>query len=160
MPANGRWDLIRGFKGLNRFFVCCYHLLTTIGHVSCLPCDILSFYGLKPSVKISSRHSNFYYYILFSLCLILVAAKSAEGVVYLQNFSFAFLLSYLYKFLYYNNNYYYYYFQLSTAALRLIVRSWLDVTTFDTRRLHACHHARAPSGGRWNCGRQMPGNFA
>ena len=32
---------------------------------------------------------------------------------------------------------------------RLIVRSELDVPTFATRRLHACHHARAPSGGRW-----------
>jgi hypothetical protein len=43
----------------------------------------------------------------------------------------------------------------STYALqpsRLIVRSGLDVATFATRRLHACHHARAPSGGRWNCG--------
>jgi hypothetical protein len=29
------------------------------------------------------------------------------------------------------------------------VRSELDVPTFATRRLHACHHARAPSGGRW-----------
>ena len=37
--------------------------------------------------------------------------------------------------------------QLRTAALRLIVRSWLDVPTFATRRLHACHHARAPGGG-------------
>jgi hypothetical protein len=45
--------------------------------------------------------------------------------------------------------------QLRTAALRLIVRSWLDVPTFATRR----HHARAPSGGRWNCGREMSGNF-
>jgi len=27
--------------------------------------------------------------------------------------------------------------QLHTAALRLIVRSWLDVPTFVTRRLHA-----------------------
>ena len=26
----------------------------------------------------------------------------------------------------------------------------LDFPTFATRRLHACHHARAPSGGRWN----------
>ena len=50
--------------------------------------------------------------------------------------------------------------KLHTAALRLIVRSWLDVPTFATRRLHACHHARAPSGGRWNCGREMSGNFA
>jgi hypothetical protein len=39
------------------------------------------------------------------------------------------------------------------------VRSELDVPTFATRRLHACHHARAPSGGRWNCGREMSGIF-
>jgi hypothetical protein len=38
--------------------------------------------------------------------------------------------------------------------LRLIVQSRIDVPTFATRRLHACHHARAPSGGRWNCGRR------
>jgi hypothetical protein len=50
--------------------------------------------------------------------------------------------------------------QLRTAALRLIVRSELDVPTFVTRRLHACHHLRAPSGGRWNCRREMAGNFA
>jgi len=36
--------------------------------------------------------------------------------------------------------------QLRTAALRLIVRSWLDVLTFATRRLHACHHATALIG--------------
>jgi len=42
---------------------------------------------------------------------------------------------------------------------RLIVRSGLDVPTFATRRLHACHHATAPSGGRWNCGREMSGTF-
>jgi hypothetical protein len=52
---------------------------------------------------------------------------------------------------------YYYYFQLQT--LRLIVRSGLDVPTFATRRLHACHHVRAPNGGRWNCGREMSGKF-
>ena len=39
------------------------------------------------------------------------------------------------------------------------MRSGLDVPTFATRRLHACHHARAPSGGRWNCGREMSENF-
>jgi hypothetical protein len=50
--------------------------------------------------------------------------------------------------------------QLGTAALRLIVRSWLDVPTFGTRRLHACHQARAPSGERWNCEREMSGNCA
>ena len=42
---------------------------------------------------------------------------------------------------------------------RLIVRFGLDVPTFATRRLHACHHARAPSSWRWNCGREMPGTF-
>jgi hypothetical protein len=40
------------------------------------------------------------------------------------------------------------------------VSSWLDIPTFATRRFHACHHARAPSSGRWNCGREMSGNFA
>jgi hypothetical protein len=54
----------------------------------------------------------------------------------------------------------YYLYNLRTAALRLIVRSGLDVPTFATRRLHACHYARAPSGGRWNCGREMSPNFA
>jgi hypothetical protein len=39
------------------------------------------------------------------------------------------------------------------------VRSGSDVPTFATRRLHACHHARALSGGRWNCGREMSGKF-
>jgi hypothetical protein len=48
--------------------------------------------------------------------------------------------------------------QLRTAVLlRLIVRSWLEVPTFATRLLHSCHHARAASGGRWNCGREMSG---
>jgi len=50
-------------------------------------------------------------------------------------------------------------FNYALQPLRLIVRSGLDVPTFDTRRLHTCHHARAPSGGRWNCGREMSGNF-
>jgi hypothetical protein len=50
--------------------------------------------------------------------------------------------------------------QLRIASLKLIVRSWLDVPTFTTRRLHACHHARTPSGGRRNCGREMSVNFA
>jgi hypothetical protein len=45
------------------------------------------------------------------------------------------------------------------CSLRLIVRSDIDVPTFATRRLHACHHARAPSGGRWNCVREMSGKF-
>ena len=50
-------------------------------------------------------------------------------------------------------------FNYALQPLRLIVRSGLDVPTFATRRLHACHHARAPSGGRWNCGREISGNF-
>jgi hypothetical protein len=45
------------------------------------------------------------------------------------------------------------------SLLRLIVGSGLDVPTFATRRLDACHHVRAPSGGRWNCGREMSGKF-
>jgi hypothetical protein len=52
------------------------------------------------------------------------------------------------------------YTTMHSSLLWLIVRSWLDVPTFaTTRRLHACHHARAPSGGRWNCGRKMSGKF-
>jgi len=50
----------------------------------------------------------------------------------------------------------------STYALqpsRLIVRSGLDVPTFANRRLHACHHTTARSGGRWDCGREMSGKF-
>jgi hypothetical protein len=49
--------------------------------------------------------------------------------------------------------------QVRTAVLRLIVRSVLDVPTSTTRRLHACHHWRTTSGGRWNCGQEMSGNF-
>ena len=45
------------------------------------------------------------------------------------------------------------------SLLKFIVRSGLDVPTIATRRLHACHHVRAPSGGRWNCGREMSGKF-
>jgi len=45
------------------------------------------------------------------------------------------------------------------SLLRLIVRSGLDVPTFATRRLHACHHTIAPSVRRWNCGREMSGKF-
>jgi len=52
-------------------------------------------------------------------------------------------------------------FNYALHPLRLIVRSWLDVPTFATRRLHAYHHARAPSRGRRNGGREMlAGNFA
>jgi hypothetical protein len=39
------------------------------------------------------------------------------------------------------------------------VRTELDVPTFATKRLHACHHATAPRGGRWNCGRKMSSKF-
>ena len=49
--------------------------------------------------------------------------------------------------------------QLRTAALRLIVRSWLDFPTFATRRLHACPHARAASGWRWNYRQEISWNF-
>ena len=56
-------------------------------------------------------------------------------------------------------NTYYLCFNYALQPLRLIVRSGLDVSTFATRRLHACHHARAPSGRRWNCGREISGKF-
>ena len=39
------------------------------------------------------------------------------------------------------------------------MRSRLEVPTFATRRLRAFHHARAPSGGRWNFGLEMSGKF-
>jgi hypothetical protein len=51
-------------------------------------------------------------------------------------------------------------FNYALQPLRLIVRSGLDVPTFTTGHLQVCHHTRAPSGGRWNCGREMSGNFA
>jgi len=41
------------------------------------------------------------------------------------------------------------------CSLRLIVRSELDVLAFATRHLHA----RALSGGMWNFGREMSGEF-
>jgi hypothetical protein len=52
-----------------------------------------------------------------------------------------------------------FFFNYALQPLRLIVRSGLDVPTFATRRLHMCHHARAPSGRRWKCGREMSGKF-
>ena len=45
------------------------------------------------------------------------------------------------------------------SLLRLIVRSGLDVPTFATGCLHACHHARAPGSGRWNCGQETSSKF-
>ena len=51
-------------------------------------------------------------------------------------------------------------FNYALQPLRLIVRSGINVPTFATRRLDACHHARSPSGGRFNCGREMSCNFA
>jgi len=84
---------------------------------------------------------------IFSRCVL-------TGTVFVSQFAY-FSVSFA------NTRCYYYYFQLRTVAfLRLIVRSALDIPTFATRCLHACHHARAPSGGRWNCGREMSGNFA
>jgi len=54
----------------------------------------------------------------------------------------------------------FYLYNYALQPLRLIVRSCLVVPTFATRHFHACYHSRAPSGGRWNCGREMSGNFA
>ena len=48
-------------------------------------------------------------------------------------------------------------FNYALQPLRLILRSGLNVPNFATSRLHACHQARAPSGGRWNCGREVSG---
>jgi hypothetical protein len=52
--------------------------------------------------------------------------------------------------------YYYYYFQLRTAVLRFIVRSWLDVPTFVTRRLYVCHHAEHPAAEGGTVGEKCP----
>jgi hypothetical protein len=46
--------------------------------------------------------------------------------------------------------------QLRTAALRLTVQSWLDIPTFTTRHLHACHHARVPSSEGGTVGEKCP----
>jgi hypothetical protein len=37
-------------------------------------------------------------------------------------------------------------YHYALQSLRLIVRTWLHIPTFATRRLHACHHARAAGG--------------
>jgi len=50
-------------------------------------------------------------------------------------------------------------FNYVLQPLKAYLRSGLDIPHFATRRLHACHHARAPSGGSWNCGREMSGKF-
>jgi hypothetical protein len=52
------------------------------------------------------------------------------------------------------------FFNYALQPLRLIVRSGLHVPTFATRCLHVCHQARAPIGGKWNCGREISGNYA
>jgi hypothetical protein len=36
----------------------------------------------------------------------------------------------------------------------------LDVPTFTARCLHVSNNASAPSSERWNCGRELSGNFA
>jgi len=51
-------------------------------------------------------------------------------------------------------------YNLRTEAFKAYCAIWVRLPTFATRRLHACHHARAPSGGKWNCGREMSENFA
>ena len=46
-----------------------------------------------------------------------------------------------------------FFFNLRTAAFKAYCVIWV-------RRSNFRHHARATSGGRWNCGREMSGNFA
>jgi len=43
-------------------------------------------------------------------------------------------------------------FNLHTTAFKAYCAIWVRLPTFTTRRLHTCHHTRAPSGGRWNRG--------
>ena len=83
------------------------------------------------------------------------AKKMSEGTVvtlditlpYKQCAADCSILKY-YTTIFFGGGYLFYLFILRTAVLRLIVRSGFDVQTFATRRLHASHHARAPSGGR------------
>jgi len=49
-----------------------------------------------------------------------------------------------------------FFFNYALQPLRLTVWSWLDVPTFATRRLHACHRARAPSGEGGTMGEKCP----
>jgi len=44
-------------------------------------------------------------------------------------------------------------FNLRTAAFKIYCAIWVRSSNFRHQALYACHHARAPSGGRWNCGR-------
>ena len=54
-----------------------------------------------------------------------------------------------------------YIFNLHTAAFKAYCAIWVRSSNFRHQASPACHHARAPSGGRWNCGREMSEkNFA
>ena len=116
-----------------------------------------------PPTGFSSKHGSVDAYLYFSKRLYSKLVTSTKPVR--QLLSETVVPSELFELRIFLLNYWHYlrvclFVQLRTAALRLIVRSWLEVPAFATRRLHACHRARAPSGGRWNCGREMSGNFA
>jgi len=56
-----------------------------------------------------------------------------------------------YSFMHYIS-YYYYLYNYALQPFKAYCAVWL-------RRFYFRHQARAPSGGRWNCGREMSGKF-
>ena len=51
--------------------------------------------------------------------------------------------------------FYDYFSNYALQLLKAYCAIWVRLPTFATWRLDACHHARALSGGRWNCGREI-----
>jgi len=102
-------------------------------------CNALTF-GVKQPKKTVSSLSGWHF-----------VPSGALNIAPGPGLTFIFLGFYVFFFLIFN---------YALQPLRLIVRSGLEIPPFATRRLHACHHEREPSSGRWNCGREMSGNFA
>ena len=50
-------------------------------------------------------------------------------------------------------------FSTTHCSLKAYCAIWVRRSNFRHQASHACHHARAPSGRSWNCGREMSGNF-
>jgi hypothetical protein len=51
-------------------------------------------------------------------------------------------------------------FNLCTAAFKAYCAIWVRRSNFRHQASPRVYHARAPSGERWNCGRDMSGSFA
>jgi hypothetical protein len=101
-------------------------------NVTWIPVSVLLMIGMSENVTFFST-----WCIEYGLCIILSFLNMVQDL-FIYIFSTYALLSFLF---------------------RLIVWSGLDIPTFATRRLHVFHHARAPSCGRWDCGREMSGKF-